>query len=68
MNSQLRFKLSIGRGFKAPDFRQLYLNFTNTAAGSYSVFGAVEAQKIISKLNQLGQIGNLYSNYYQLKN
>jgi outer membrane receptor for ferrienterochelin and colicins len=67
LNSQLRFKLSVGRGFKAPDFRQLYLNFTNAAAGSYSVFGAVEAQKVISKLNQLGQIGNLFSNYYQLK-
>jgi outer membrane receptor for ferrienterochelin and colicins len=66
-NSQLRFKLSVGRGFKAPDFRQLYLNFTNAAAGSYSVFGAVEAQKVINKLNQLGQIGNLFSNYYQLK-
>jgi len=66
-NTHLRFKLSIGRGFKAPDFRQLYLNFTNAAAGSYSVFGAVEAQKVINKLNQLGQIGNLFSNYYQLK-
>jgi outer membrane receptor for ferrienterochelin and colicins len=66
-NTHLRFKLSIGRGFKAPDFRQLYLNFTNSAAGSYSVFGAVEAQKVINQLNQLGQIGNLFSNYYQLK-
>ncbi|MEY2646443.1 MAG: hypothetical protein RL158_419 [Bacteroidota bacterium] len=66
-NTHLRFKLSIGRGFKAPDFRQLYLNFTNAAAGSYSVFGAVEAQKVINQLNQLGQIGNLFSNYYQLK-
>ncbi len=66
-NTHLRFKLSIGRGFKAPDFRQLYLNFTNSAAGNYSVFGAVEAQKVINKLNQLGQIGNLFSNYYQLK-
>jgi len=67
LNSKIRFKLSAGRGFKAPDFRQLYLNFTNAAAGSYSVFGAVEAQKVINKLNALGQIGNLYSNYYQLK-
>ncbi len=66
-NTHLRFKLSIGRGFKAPDFRQLYLNFTNAAAGSYSVFGAVEAQKVINKLTELGQIGNLFSNYYQLK-
>lgn len=66
-NSQLRFKLSVGKGFKAPDFRQLYLNFTNAAAGSYSVFGAVEAQKVINRLKDLGQIGNLFSNYYQLK-
>ncbi len=62
-----RFKLSIGQGFKAPDFRQLYLNFTNAAAGGYSVFGSVEAQKVIEKLATLGQIGNLFSNYYQLK-
>lgn len=67
LNSKIRFKLSAGRGFKAPDFRQLYLNFTNAAAGGYSVFGAVEAQKVINKLNELGQIGNLYSNYFQLK-
>lgn len=64
---QLRFKLSIGKGFKAPDFRQLYLNFTNAAAGGYSVFGSVEAQRVIQSLNALGQIGNLYPNYYQLK-
>lgn len=67
VNTQLRFKLSAGRGFKAPDFRQLYLNFTNAAAGSYSVFGAVEAQKVIGRLMDLGQIGNLFNNYYQLK-
>lgn len=65
--NQLRFKLSAGRGFKAPDFRQLYLNFTNAAAGSYSVFGSVEAQKVIGQLERLGQIGNLFANYYQLK-
>lgn len=67
VNTQLRFKLSVGRGFKAPDFRQLYLNFTNAAAGSYSVFGSVEAQKVIGQLERLGQIGNLFANYYQLK-
>lgn len=65
--NQLRFKLSAGRGFKAPDFRQLYLNFTNSAAGSYSVFGSVEAQKVIGQLDRLGQIGNLFANFYQLK-
>ncbi len=32
-------KGSVGSGFKAPDFRQLYLDFTNAAGGGYSVFG-----------------------------
>ena len=66
INSKLSLKASVGRGFKAPDFRQLYLNFTNTAAGSYSVFGSVEAQKIINELNRLGQISNLEPAFYGL--
>ena len=33
----------------------------------YSVFGAVEAQKVINRFMDLGQIGNLFSNFYQLK-
>ena len=67
VNKQHKLKLSIGQGFKAPDFRQLYLDFTNAAAGNYSVFGSAEAQKVIGQLNSLGQIGALYSNYYLLK-
>lgn len=66
INNKLSLKASVGRGFKAPDFRQLYLNFTNTAAGSYSVFGSVEAQKIISELNRLGQISSLEPAFYGL--
>jgi len=67
LNKQNSIRLSIGQGFKAPDFRQLYLDFTNTAAGSYSVFGTAQAQKVIGQLNTLGQIGTLYNNFYQLK-
>lgn len=59
-------KASIGRGFKAPDFRQLYLNFTNAAAGGYSVFGTIEAQKNITQLNSIGQIASLENDYYRL--
>lgn len=66
VNDKLKFTASVGRGFKAPDFRQLYLSFTNTAAGSYSVFGTLEAQKQIDRLNQLGQIQSLESDYYRL--
>lgn len=67
VNQQHQFKLSVGQGFKAPDFRQLFLDFTNAAAGSYSVFGVAQAQQVIAKLDALGQIGNLFPNYYQLK-
>jgi len=61
-------KASIGRGFKAPDFRQLYLNFTNVAAGGYSVYGALEAQKTINELNRLGQIASIENDFYSLNN
>ncbi len=67
LNTQHQFKLSVGQGFKAPDFRQLFLDFTNAAAGSYSVFGSAQAQQVIAKLDALGQIGNLFPNYYLLK-
>ena len=67
INKANKLKLSIGQGFKAPDFRQLYLDFTNAAAGGYSVFGTAQAQKVIGTLNDLGQIGVLYDNFYQLK-
>lgn len=66
VSDQFSLKASIGRGFKAPDFRQLYLNFTNTAAGGYSVLGTVEAQKIITELNRIGQIASLENDYYRL--
>lgn len=67
INKQHKIRLSVGEGFKAPDFRQLYLDFTNAAAGAYSVFGTSQAQKVIGQLNTLGQIGTLYNNFYQLK-
>ncbi len=67
INKANKLKLSVGQGFKAPDFRQLYLDFTNAAAGGYSVFGTAQAQKVIGTLNDLGQIGVLYDNFYQLK-
>lgn len=67
VNSKLSLRASLGRGFKAPDFRQLYLNFTNIAAGGYSVFGTIDAVKIIDHLNQEGQIADLTADYSKLK-
>jgi outer membrane receptor for ferrienterochelin and colicins len=68
-NERFRLQASFGRGFKAPDFRQLYLNFTNTAAGGYSVYGAIDARRNIDRGIQLGVIDPsfLTSDYNKLK-
>ncbi|MFA6087845.1 TonB-dependent receptor plug domain-containing protein [Mucilaginibacter sp.] len=49
---------STGKGYKAPDFRQLYLNFTNAVVG-YSVFGYEEAYNEVLKLEAQGQIQSI---------
>ena len=49
---------SAGVGYKAPDFRQLYLNFTNAVAG-YSVFGSQEIASNLAKLQAEKQITDL---------
>ncbi len=38
INDQINLRASVGYGFKTPDFRQLYNNFTNNAIG-YTVLG-----------------------------
>src|SRR4030095_14686971 len=58
---------SIGRGFKAPDFRQLYLNFTNNAAAGYSVYGGIDATRIITQQQSKGLIAELKEDFYKLK-
>lgn len=69
IGKKISLKASYGVGFKAPDFRQLYMNFNNTAAGGYSVLGtevvenrlaAMDAQGLISGyLIDPSQLGNL---------
>lgn len=66
LTPKLSITASAGRGFKAPDFRQLYLNFTNVAAGSYSVFGSLVAREEISRLMRDGQIENVTPAYNKL--
>jgi outer membrane receptor for ferrienterochelin and colicins len=58
VNEWLKVRGSWGRGFKAPDFRQLYLNFTNTVAG-YSVFGTEEITNILLQLQQQNQLADI---------
>lgn len=56
---RLTFRASVGKGFKAPDFRQLYLNFTNPVAG-YSVFGSEEVLAQYDHLQQKGLIAQTF--------
>ncbi|TAI48130.1 TonB-dependent receptor plug domain-containing protein [Flagellimonas allohymeniacidonis] len=58
-NANWALKGSIGSGFKAPDFRQLYLDFTNAAGGGYSVFGKEVEASGIQRLQESDQIANL---------
>lgn len=46
---------SVGTGFKAPDFRQQFLSFTNSLIG-YTLLGADELNNGLIKLQQQGQI------------
>lgn len=55
----LAIKGSVGSGFKAPDFRQLYLDFTNAAGGGYSVFGKEVEQAGIARLQENDEIASL---------
>lgn len=50
---------SVGGGYKAPDFRQLLLDFTNPIAG-YSVFGA---NTVADRMQELRENGLLQASY-----
>ena len=50
-------KGSVGAGFKAPDFRQQFLDFSNSLIG-YSLIGANELGNGLLKLKKTGQIDN----------
>lgn len=60
-NEIFHLRGSLGGGFKAPDFRQLFLNFTNPVAG-YSVFGSSTLAEGLQMLNDNGEISELYIN------
>ena len=57
-NDNISSIFSVGQGFKSPDFRQLYLNFTNSSIG-YSVFGKFEELQGINNLKNLNEILNI---------
>lgn len=55
---RIQLRGSIGRGFKAPEFRQLFLNFNNSTAG-YSVFGSSTVREGIERLQNEGNIDQI---------
>ncbi len=59
ISKNLAIKGSVGSGFKAPDFRQLYLDFTNAAGGGYSVFGKDAEAAGIQRLLDNDEIATL---------
>ncbi|MEQ9437718.1 MAG: TonB-dependent receptor [Cyclobacteriaceae bacterium] len=54
-NDHISLQASFGGGYKAPDFRQLLLAFTNPVAG-YSVFGSRVVAEKLAALEAQGQI------------
>ncbi len=58
LSDNLVARASVGTGFKAPNFEELYLDWTNPMAG-YSVFGRTYVIDGIKKLQEQGQIALL---------
>lgn len=66
VSNTFKIRASFGGGFKAPDYRQLFLSFTNPAAG-YSVFGSTQVLDGLARLQENGEIYELYVNQNDLK-
>lgn len=58
LGPHLSLKGSVGYGFKAPDFRQLYFDFTNSAVG-YTVLGYNVAVDKVRELDEQGQLTDI---------
>lgn len=64
-NENFSLKTSVGYGYKAPDLRQLYFDFTNSAVG-YTVLGYNVAEEKLTALQNQGQI--LFTNGFDFSN
>ena len=68
LSDKIQINASYGAGFKAPDFRQLYLNFLNNAGEGYSIFGSSEfSVDHLIKQQQLGLVADILPAAYQIK-
>ncbi|SMO96534.1 TonB-dependent receptor [Gracilimonas mengyeensis] len=60
-NDFIHLRASLGGGYKAPEFRQLFLDFTNAQVG-YSVFGSSTVVEGVERLQAEGVIEELLIN------
>ncbi len=68
VSNKVSISSSFGYGFKAPDFRQLYLNFVNQAGDGYSLFGANEFSIAeLSRQQNLGLVAQILPAAYTIK-
>lgn len=67
LNRTVALRGSVGVGFKAPDFRQLYLNFDNAVSG-YSVFGTQELAAGLARLKAQNQLAEVLLDPARLSN
>ncbi|SCX99088.1 outer membrane receptor for ferrienterochelin and colicins [Nonlabens sp. Hel1_33_55] len=67
LTDDIAVKGSVGYGFKAPDFRQLYFDFTNSAVG-YTVLGYNVALDKLQELQDQGQILDVVVSEMDLEN
>lgn len=66
-SNTFRMNFSYGSGFKAPDFRQLYLYYVNPAAQGYRVYGASEfSLPELEKQKTEGVIANILPDAYKI--
>lgn len=64
---RLNINASYGSGFKAPDFRQLYLYYVNPAAQGYRVYGASEFSLLeLERQQREGLVARILPEAYQI--
>ena len=59
LTQNFSLKTSFGGGYKAPDFRQLFLNFSNPISG-YSVYGTSTLKAGLKQLEESGQLSEIF--------
>lgn len=63
----LDFNTSIGTGYKAPTYRQLYQRFTNLAGGGYTVLGTSNIENNLAEMQSSGDIQQIWNSAAQVK-